>query len=183
MAAILAVIFVCGLIIIRQVGIYKEKQRFEQARQSIEKLYGVIEAKGPKPDDVEHKQSCSYTSQEFGQGARSCGVATTAVYRSKNDVEANRIMGEIDNLSDSTQYLTKEKRYGSLATIPFSDSDEINGRNTQGYSDISSRMGCFISYSREAPTSSRFKTENGNDLYVRIVCSAPAKAQYYPVSN
>src|SRR3990167_8992620 len=83
------------VVVIRPIQIKNDKNNFLKAQSSIEDLYSKIVAKIGKPDKVKRESYCSYTSVEFGRGARSCDTSTYAIYKNQSINQANDLLAKL----------------------------------------------------------------------------------------
>ncbi len=70
---VLLVILVAVLLVRHSIELRRDKEKFEQARTSLDKVYAEIVATVGTPGASEEKQSCLYENREIGRGPLGCG--------------------------------------------------------------------------------------------------------------
>lgn len=167
--------------LVRPTQLYLEKARFEKAAKQLEGIYGQIEAKIGKPDQITRDKSCGYASREFGRGPRSCSVNVEVIYN-------NRSIDEINAILEKTSDLMGGRAYDALnRTAAFTT---ISNNTSQTLSlDLSTiridGLGCSVDYSypltKENTTS--YGRATNNNLLISLGCGGDALSEYYHVDK
>jgi hypothetical protein len=160
------------------VEVRKDKEKFEQARTSLDKVYADIVATVGSPDNFETNSSCSRPNQEFGQGPLSCVVQTSFVYGVNDLKAAGDLMQKTQSTLDkSSDFKNKIKGAGMPDTLlnssSQSDSYEVAG------------IKCSVKYVYDIPreTFLKIKDSSQKTFQVSLGCPDSAKAEYFPLEN
>jgi hypothetical protein len=187
MFGILSLVIIAGFLVYRQFEIKEEKQRFEQARASIDALYTEIVAIAGEPDKTETSESCGYAERKFDRGPRSCNVRTAFVYSLSDEKAANQQYKSVKSgLSESQGYftITFTNEGERLPLKPYDESFE----NEIDYSmrEVLTSMNCSLSVrygSSDADWHFINSTAERNSISVSMGCRGDAKAEHYPAIN
>lgn len=175
-------LLVLGIIFYRNYSVAVDKRRFEQARESIDKLYAEIEASVGKPNISEKKENCSRPSLKFEKGPLSCDVSVDFSFSTRNINDANNLMISIVSIINASNYI-KIDSSSSLVTLLFSNrlDQGANERRSQNFQEKKSSMNCSITYRYLIP-SEEIQNTNMATLSISLGCHAKSRAKHYPMS-
>ena len=162
--------------------LYLIKKNFEKAEASLNELYGKIVAAVGKPDQEKKLNRCSYTSQVFSKGARSCDVIIYGLYEARDADTSTQLMKNISSIVGSSRV---KKVRGIIAEDSFVAGSSMNPHSFgQDHMNISA-IDCVGSYSYPVSngTNKIFTSHSDQNFELVLSCGGPAKAEHYPVSN
>lgn len=185
--AILLVIGAIGYGVYRDYSIKADKEKFEQAKASIDALYADIVATTGEPAKVEGGQTCGYAEFKNSKGPLSCMVRIAFVYPAGNNSEATttfRSMSQALNINSNFKVtFTNESE-----VIPFAELEskteqkEIGMSILEGNSDIVCSF--RLIYADKERDSHYLMTDTGSEnISGLIACKDDAKAEHYPSIN
>lgn len=185
-AKVLAVVIVFGIlgfIGINKLIIYNQKQQFDAAEVSLDKLYNEITTQVGQPTDVKKDKSCSYSSVEIGRGRLGCSIAGSLRYDSEDAKSSQKLYENIHNIVASL----KTFKIKNIQQIDF-----VNGissmNNSNPTMDIvansSPSLNCYLTgvYYDKADVRN-YPTIEKNYLEINYGCAGHPKAEFYPVKN
>jgi hypothetical protein len=156
-----------------------DKQRFEEARATIDSIYADIVTQLGEPDDYKRSNTCSRPYQEFtGYGAPQCDVGIIIVYGLENEEAANTNMKLVqESASKPPKFMSNSTLDPSIAessvtnTIFNTASDSYNFKGLR----------CVINYVYDTPqeTYLNIKDSTKKPFQVSIGCAGEAKSQLY----
>jgi len=157
-----------------QVQIHFERERFMSVSRDMRRVDDRLDDLG----DVRSRIYCYYESSptEFIKGERLCVV--------RAEVTVLRI-----NMINAVDFTQKAKDV--LLKSGFEPSKKVNRVNATTlamYSFTDHGVGCSLDseyYAENSPVDSRLQgaPEEANALYMQIICSQSAKAEYFPVTD
>lgn len=174
-ARILITVLVFGILAfigINKLIIYQQKQQFDAAEASLDKLYGDIVAQVGQPTDVKKDKSCSYASAEVGKGQLGCGFGYQLQYAVSDVSDANKIQSKAIQ-TFKTEHILKLKYIRELGIEDGKSS--LPGKNTAGDLVCTKPITCSFSIS--------YTDQKDHNLMLSITFGGPAKAEFYPVKN
>lgn len=188
---VLVILLVTGLIgfgVYRDYSIKADKEKFEQAKASIDALYTDIVARAGEPEKVEIKESCSRASRKLEKGPLSCGSHVYLVYPTANESEATALVININDTLNLASDTLKITYTNSSTELPF---EEVNAsvkrqETSSSFIDIRSGISCSMSfvYALSGDLYHVFSSDvSEKSTSVQIVCGDSAKAEYYPLIN
>jgi hypothetical protein len=174
--------FLIYFLIVRPLQINHQRNQFKKAEVQLNSLADQIQAKIGKADQAKTEKSCSYQSQAYGKGPRSCNARVSLLYPGKDAAEANRLMQEVSSFGKPDLRNSR----GSSAPLDFSDavdkrSDQVFYQSIPELSGIS----CGFQYIYPVVTrlASPFHPQTIDSLELDISCHGSAMAEFYPVQN
>jgi hypothetical protein len=185
---VMVVVLVIGIGLAGYVAVYPlamekiEKDNFKKARAGLEDLYGQIEAKIGKPDQIKRDQSCAYASREFVRGPRSCGSSIVFLYENKSFEEVNSKMSQASPLVSNKLYPGAGVRHQTQFIPSSQNNNQSFGQDYKKFGDIT----CSVNYSYPVyPTylSNPFQTHFTENFQIELSCGGSARAEYFPVKN
>jgi len=184
LAVVFAVVLVGGFFWYKDYSVRADKERFEQAQASIDKLYAGIVAKVGEPNNYDRNQSCGRPNQKFNEGPLSCSVGVDFVYEVLDSSEALILFKKIQNIVSANSSLFQQKN-----TLSNSFSGSIIGTTvytaaSDQYKELQSGLDCVAKYVYDTPSETFLdlkKTSDRRVFYITIGCSGEASDKYYPV--
>jgi len=177
-----------GLLFYRDYSIKADKDRFEQAKASIDKLYSDIVANAGEPANAEKSQSCGRAEFKNSGGPLSCLVRIAFVYAVKDSADATDKYGAVQQAISKYGDIFIKTFSNEAEVYPFSALADDRDDKEIGVSlaEIKSGMGCSIRvvYAHGEDLSHRLSIGGAPEaLSGSIACQDGAKAEHYPSTN
>lgn len=185
---VLVLLILGGFLVYRQYSIAQERQRFEQARASIDELYTEIVATAGEPDKSERSQSCGYASRKFDRGPRSCSVRVQFVYGVTSNEDASNKFNQIRLGLKKKSDIFLVTYSNEQEVTPFKKLKANNDEKEAGISTPEKRSGLSCSMRliyAKSDNDSHFiiSTTQPESLSASISCYGDAKEEHYPVRS
>jgi hypothetical protein len=176
---ILAWFFVISPYLTRQ-----EKQRFESAASSLQKLKEELYLDIGKPSDELTTKECVYASAKFTKGSRSCSIKLSLLFVGIDFEESNKRMQIIEKKL-GVGFLDRVRRGGELQEAFISPETESR---QQRFGLTFSRDDCencslTLIYPNKPSYDNSFSNAPVESLVIDITYSAEARAEHYPVED
>jgi hypothetical protein len=163
------ILLICGLLVLLAgvLWLAKEAVRHQKAVSDERALYAKLDKEAQAyiqtinakyPGEVKHTKSCSYTSEEFGEGSLSCDVESTIEYQPSNNETV------VISAADKAQKL-----------LPWGAGADITS-NTIGSAE---KTMLYLGNKKQSCTVSYYIS----NLLIDVTCSGGALSEYYPVKE
>jgi hypothetical protein len=179
----LLALLILVLLIKNGVEARKDKEKFEQARTSLDKVYADITSTVGAPDNYKGNNHCNESFFGAYNLVTNCSVGIQLAYATASLDEANTKFITIQSLIDTNKF----KPLGSLTSgmSDFKDGAQSYKKalGTYKFSDLN----CGASYIFDSPEKSALNlsdgTKNKKELFIDISCYGLAKKGYYSLQN
>lgn len=184
---ILLVVGAIGFGLYRDYSVKADKEKFEQAKASIDALYADIVATAGQPDKEERGQTCGYAEFKNSKGPLSCMVRIAFVYPTGNNGEATTIFSNMNRALDLNSNF-EVTFTNELEVIPFTALESRTDQKEIGMSILESGSGIVCSfrliYAVIERDSHYLLLDSGSEsISGLIACKDEAKAEHYPSIN
>lgn len=181
LVAIIVVAFLSVSALVEHRAQQKERQQFAQAQSDLRNIYSDIARQIGRPNRYAFPQTCSRTNVEFGKGFLGCEDRAYLAYTVINLNDAKNLKDEI---SQTVKNSSKVRNFRLVNWTSQGDGYEQIGSDSFRLATI---PGCGTDYwylTSGLPPYEQIPFSVGSStLLVGFNCSAPARAEYFPVTN
>jgi len=178
--AVLLVVVLLGVLAfigVNRLIIYNQKKQFDQAEKSLDTLYADIVKNVGQPTSMKKDKSCSYRSEKYSQGERSCSVD---IYMYFNDV--NQQQDAMDLALRVEDSLMKNERINLTSTTaqnnnPYVSSHDYN--SSDGFKFKDQQLSCYSDYTLDKQA----LFSDTKSFRVTLSCYGNSRSEFYPVKN